>query len=152
MEVVGFPSCGDVTIFIERERGCVDFTFGPFKRGVYVSHKFFVTEIKEVDGINGVKIVDVVHLLNRKPSIEFGWRCTLCSCVETAKCVMRQCKSPSIGGYISQTLSSMENLYHLCELSEGTCGYSEKKGEHLFDENVSYRLEYDMTARTPLLS
>jgi hypothetical protein len=150
METVGFPSCGSVTIFIERRRGHVDFTLGPFKGGVFVSHKLIATVIEEENGINGVKLVDVVHLLNRETSNEFGWHCTQCSCVETMKNITRRCTSPSIDGYVSQTLLSMENLYYLCERHGGIC-YPSLNGNCSLDQNVSCCFENDLAARIPLL-
>ena len=109
-----------------------------------------ITAVEDDEGMNGVKLIDAVQLLHTEPSEEFGWHCTSCSCVETVKDFTRQCTSPSIDGYVSQTLLSMENLYYLCEQHERTC-YSGFNDSCELDQTTSCCFENDLAARIPLL-
>jgi hypothetical protein len=104
--MMGFPVYGTITMFVERQRGQVSLTIGPFPGNTEVCHKIKVTET----GPQKIRIADEVQL-GRK---EHG------DCIGRAFDWMQTFFLPSTDDYIDQVLSSMARLRFLIENGEAT--------------------------------
>lgn len=128
---LGFPSYGNVTMFIERNSAHVGFTLGPFKSGTMLSHKMVVTQDQTRSTNNGerpnVMLMDEVTIMNNNADgssdaneyyyhdkeIEDGW--IGCSCFESVLDVSRSWYKASLDCYVDQTKTSLRNLVDLIE-------------------------------------
>jgi len=108
---MGFPTYGKITMFVERNRGQVGLTIGPFVGGIEASHKIKVEEV----GGQKVRVIDQVQL-QRSASAEPVF-CGLLDALE-------KCFLPTVGDYMDQVLSSMARLRFLVENGE-TSVYAE---------------------------
>lgn len=118
---LGFPSYGKITLFVERLRGQVGLTIGPFSGGIVASHT-----IKVQDDGPVVSVVDKVRLSRDEES------CLCCCglCEPIKKCFM-----PRLAAHMEQVLSSMMRLRVLVEHGETSAyaadpgvGYVEEQG------------------------
>jgi len=95
---VGFPvNYGTVSMFVERSRGKVGLSMGPFQGDITVTHSFAVSE---------TKIVDMVTLSRGPSSLEVC--CGIFECFQNALL-------PSVKGYMDQAVSSIIRLRLLIE-------------------------------------
>jgi len=118
LESMGIASYGRITMFVERRRGQVGLTVGPFHGGVHASHTISVAQ----DPTNGgkVKVVDRVRLIRDEQEVSlasFFWCGAFESCL--SRCVL-----PSVVGYLSLVTTSMARLRLLVENSDLTAGNS----------------------------
>jgi hypothetical protein len=120
---LGFPSYGKITLFVERLRGQVGLTIGPFSGGIVASHT-----IKVQDDGPVVSVVDKVRLSRDEESC-------LCCCGLCEP--LKRCFMPRMVGHMDQVVSSMMRLRVLVEHGEaGTyapsanpvVGYEEEAG------------------------
>jgi len=103
--ILGFPTYGRVTMFVERQRGQVALTIGPFPGNLEVCHKLTVQEVNQK-----IRIVDEVRVQSDSSSDNEGL-CGLFSVVE--KCIL-----PAVDDYMDQVLSSAARLRFLIENKE----------------------------------
>jgi len=102
---IGFPSCGDISMFIERSKAQVGLSIGPFKGGTILSHTITVLEIRGENDECSITLVDDVKILDKDEEYR-----KFCSCFE-----MIQWSPPSVDGYMDQTIKSLENLRSLVQ-------------------------------------
>jgi hypothetical protein len=122
---LGFPTYGKVTMFVERQRGRVGLTVGPFAGGIVVSHN-----LKILSEDNGkIRIVDDVKL--RRPD-DASDEQHFCGVLD----ILGKCYLPTLDDFMDQVLSSMARLRFLVE-----------RGEH----SVYVEACGDGSACTPLL-
>jgi hypothetical protein len=116
METLGFASYGRITMFVERRRGHVGLTVGPFHGGISASHSISVS----CDSNNGgrVKIVDRVRLVRDEEDVSIA-SFFMCSAFDS--CLSR-CVLPSVVGYLNQVTTSMARLRLLVENSDISSG------------------------------
>ena len=107
-KVLGFPMYGSIVMFVERQRGQMGLTMGPFAGGVTVSHKLRVEPLLS----NRFRIVDQVQL-QRQDEASF---CGLWD-------AMSRVILPTVDDYMDQVLSSMARLRFLVENGGETAGY-----------------------------
>jgi hypothetical protein len=141
---VGFPSYGKISMFVERQRGRVGLTVGPFAGDVMVSHT--ITALED-PGQNKLTIVDRVTLARDTSSSEL--LCGLLECLES-------CFLPSLKGYMDQVVSSMTRLRVLVESGERRhyedpreSSYVERSSFHDGERHQVYA--FGCAASTPLL-
>lgn len=101
---LGFPSYGKITMFVERLRGQVGLTIGPFSGGVVASHT-----IKIQDDGPVVSVVDRVRLSRDE---EYCMCC--CGLCDPVK----RCFMPRMADHMEQVMSSMLRLRVLVEHGE----------------------------------
>jgi hypothetical protein len=118
LETLGFASYGRITMFVERRRGQVGLTIGPFRGGIHASHTITVKE----DNNNGgrVRVVDRVRLTRDEEEISLSG---FFGCGGLESCLSK-CVLPSIAGYVSQVTSSLARLKILAENSDLSSGHS----------------------------
>jgi hypothetical protein len=117
---LGFPTYGKVTMFVERQRGRVGLTVGPFCGGFEVSHNLKI--LSEEDS-GKIRIVDDVKL-RRLGSDENG-ESHFCGVVD----VLEKCYLPRLDDFMDQVLSSMARLRFLVEKGEEHSVYVEASGD-----------------------
>jgi hypothetical protein len=127
---LGFPSYGKITLFVERLRGQVGLTIGPFSGGIVASHT-----IKVQDDGPVVSVIDNVRLSRDEE------HCICCCglCEPIKRCFM-----PRMAGHMEQVLSSMMRLRVLVEHGE--------TGTYSADPGVGYVKEGASSMDIPLLS
>lgn len=109
LESLGFSSYGRITMFVERRRGHVGLTIGPFHGGIHASHTIHVSE--DTNNSGSIRIVDRVRLTRDEevlPLIGF------LGCGAVGSC-LSHCLLPSIVGYVDQVTTSMARLLLLLE-------------------------------------
>ena len=111
LETLGFASYGRITMFIERRRGHIGLTIGPFHGGIHASHTINVSSQCPSSTVGKIKIVDRVRLTHEDKEVSllgkvFG--CGVGSCLS-------QLFLPSIGGYMDQVTLSLGRLRILLE-------------------------------------
>jgi hypothetical protein len=109
LESLGFASYGRITMFVERRRGHVGLTIGPFHGGIHASHTIHVSE--DANNSGSIRIVDRVRLTRDEevlPLIGF------LGCGVVGSC-LSHCLLPSIVGYVDQVTTSMARLLLLLE-------------------------------------
>jgi hypothetical protein len=109
LESLGFASYGRITMFVERRRGRVGLTIGPFHGGIHASHTIHVSE--DANNSGSIRIVDRVRLTRDEevlPLIGFVGYGVVGSCLS-------HCLLPSIVGYVDQVTTSMARLLLLLE-------------------------------------
>lgn len=126
---LGFPSYGKITLFVERLRGQVGLTIGPFSGGIVASHT-----IKVQDDGPVVSVVDKVRLSRDEESC-------LCCCGLCEP--IKRCFMPRMAGHMEQVLSSMMRLRALVEHGE--------TGSYAANPGVGYEEEEGVSI-IPLLS
>jgi hypothetical protein len=109
LESVGCASYGRVTMFVERRRGRVGLTVGPFHGCIHASHTITVSK-DEGDG-GRVLVVDRVRLTRDDEDASLA---NLLSCAPFESCLSR-CMLPSVAGYLDQVTTSMARLRLLVE-------------------------------------
>lgn len=111
LENLGLSSYGKVTMFVERPRGQVGLTVGPFSGGIYAAHKIRIVE----DG-NVLKVVDRVRLTKEEDGLGFSsmFFCGGCGVFDS----LNNCLLPTVAGYMEQVESSLARLRVLCENGE----------------------------------
>jgi hypothetical protein len=111
LENLGLASYGKVTMFVERPRGQVGLTVGPFSGGIYVAHTISIVE----DG-NLLKVVDRVRLTKENDELGFAsmFFCGGCGVFDS----LNRCLLPTVAGYMEQAESSLARLRMLCENGE----------------------------------
>jgi hypothetical protein len=111
LENLGCASYGRITMFIERRRGHIGLTVGPFHGGIHASHSI------NVEMLGGrIKIVDRVRLTRDNDgesdfSMSYLFGCTPC---------LTHCLFPSVVGYMDQVTTSLARLRVLLENYEHT--------------------------------
>lgn len=108
---LGFPSYGKVVMFVERQRGQVGLTIGPFPGGVNVMHKIVVEPVSE----RRVRISDQVQLRHA----DDGDVSSFCGTWP----ILSRLLYPQLEDYIDQVLSSMARLRFLIENGDSSAGY-----------------------------
>lgn len=129
---LGFPSYGKITLFVERLRGQVGLTIGPFSGGIMASHT-----IKVQDDGPVVSVVDTVRLSRDEES--YIWCCGLCEPI-------KKCFTPGIDGHIEQTMSSFLRLRILIEHGGDTGSFAAAS------PGIGYDDEEEGVSTVPLLS
>jgi len=153
MAVMGFPSHGQVKMFVERNRGQVGLSVGPFIGGMVADHTITVADncalaISDHENAatttsSGVVITDTVRI-RRDEEVESGggYSCGLFDLLE-------QYVLPGVSGYMTQAALSLENLCDVvcdgeaCALA-GTCSIDFGADGGLGDDGDD--------GRTPLLA
>ena len=118
LESLGFASYGRITMFVERRRGHVGLTIGPFHGGIHASHTIHVSE--DTNNSGSIRIVDRVRLTRDEevlPLISFVGYGVVGSCLS-------HCLLPSIVGYVDQVTTSMARLVLLLENNDILAGNS----------------------------
>jgi len=118
LESLGFASYGRITMFVERRRGHVGLTIGPFHGGIHASHTIHVSE--DTNNSGSIRIVDRVRLTRDEevlPLIGFLGYGVVGSCLS-------HCLLPSIVGYVDQVTTSMARLLLLLEDNDILAGNS----------------------------
>ncbi|KAG7356292.1 hypothetical protein IV203_000978 [Nitzschia inconspicua] len=112
LETLGFATYGRITMFVERRRGHVGLTIGPFHGGIHASHTITVST-----DINGrVNVLDRVRLTRNEEEMSLsGFFGCFDSCL--SRCVL-----PSTVGYLNQVMTSMARLRLLLENSDIASG------------------------------
>jgi hypothetical protein len=116
-------------MFVERQRGRVGLTVGPFCGGIEVSHNLKI--LSEEDG-GKIRIVDDVKL--RRLGSDENDESHFCGVMD----ILEKCYLPRLDDFMDQVLSSMARLRFLVEKGEEHSVYVEASGD-------------DTTACTPLL-
>ena len=149
---LGFPRAGGVAMFIERARGRLSLTVGPYGGGMVALHSIEVREVASDEGLGvGVVITDRVWLeqgidasFDTEPDlVDF-----LLSCGDTCH-LLERCYSPSLTDFVSQTAASLDSLRDLV-----TGGGLEALLASLGDKisgGTEEVIEDDYDWRTPLL-
>lgn len=106
MELLGIAAYGKVTMFVERRRGQVGLTVGPFTGGLNTSHTI---SIREESG--NVVIVSRVHLHHQPEETTFA---TMFGCGGFNSC-LSTCLLPSVQAYMEQVSTSIAKLRLLVE-------------------------------------
>ena len=149
---LGFQTEGHVKMFVERSRGQVGLSIGPFMGGMVADHTITVGDNCAMMDISsglaasngGIVITDTVRVRKDEDlaAAEGGYSCGLFG-------VLERYALPSISGYMTQAALSLENLCDVVCDGEacayaGTCSvdFSEERG--LGDDGCD--------GRTPLLS
>ena len=114
LESLGFASYGRITMFVERRRGHVGLTIGPFHGGIHASHTIHVSE--DANNSGSIRIVDRVRL-TRDEEVGFVGYGVVGSCLS-------HCLLPSIVGYVDQVTTSMARLLLLLENNDILAGNS----------------------------
>ena len=111
LENLGLSSYGKVTMFVERPRGRVGLTVGPFSGGIYAAHTISIVEDGDL-----LKIVDRVRLTKEEDELGFAsmFSCGGCGVFDS----FNRCLLPTVAGYMEQVESSMTRLRVLCENGE----------------------------------
>jgi hypothetical protein len=136
LETLGLVSYGRITMFVERQRGHVGLTIGPFYGGIHASHTITVS-----DDQNGrVNVLDRVRLTRNDDEEETGtataaeelFMFRIFGCFDT--CLSR-CMLPSMVGYLNQVTTSMARLRLLVENSDWLSGKKTTNGSILMVVN-----------------
>lgn len=106
-DALGFASYGRITMFVERRRGQVGLTIGPFSGGIHASHTISVS-----DEGGRVSIVDRVRLTR---DMEGASMSSLFLCGVLDSCLLSSCLMPSLAAYMKQVSTSMARLRILVE-------------------------------------
>jgi len=133
---IGFPSYGNINMFIERNKAQVGLSIGPFKGGTVLSHTITVSEICEEVGYS-ITLIDDVKILDGD---EENQRCCFGfsgSCFDVIQWTV-----PSMDGYIEQTIKSLENLRNLVQCQGSTVSAR--------NDSISY-IDKGSTITQPLL-
>jgi hypothetical protein len=147
----GCPQYGKVSMFVERQKGQVSFTIGPFAGNIEVHHRVLVVAVTEnnasgsMHGAGKVRIIDDVRLLrsnnnDNDSSIEVNGS-TCCSWN-----ILQKCYNPNLDDHMHQTISSMAHLRFLIE-NGATCEEqraaqnNEVNSSTTFSRNISCRSE-----------
>ena len=109
LNTLGFASYGKVTMFVERRRGHVGLTVGPFHGGIYASHTIMVHE--EEGGV--VRVVDRVRLNKEENELLLAGM-FFCGVFDS----LNRCLLPSLGSYMEQVTKSLIQLRGLVERRE----------------------------------
>jgi hypothetical protein len=109
---MGFPSYGKIDMFVERQRGQVGLTIGPFAGGIYVSHKLLVEPVYDS---GKVRISNEVQLKQANDNDDWSF----CGVGD----ILSRAFLPTVDDYMDQVLSSMARLRFLVEQGE-VSGYS----------------------------
>ena len=102
LDTLGFSSYGSVRMFIERRRGQVGLTVGPFSGGIHAAHKFTVEQ--GPDGF--VRVMDRVRLTKHEEDLGIVSSMFLCGMMDSLEC----CLLPSVSAYMEQTVESLAKL------------------------------------------
>jgi hypothetical protein len=105
LETIGLGSYGRITMFVERSRGKVTLTVGPFVGGIHASHTISVFE----EG-GQVRVIDRVRLDQREEDFSMA-RSVLGPCLSS-------CLLPHLGDYMDQVKTSMARLQILVEIGK----------------------------------
>jgi hypothetical protein len=110
---LGFPTYGKVTMFVERGRGRVGLTIGPFAGGITVSHNLQILQCSDGSCEDGgvasgkIRIVDDVKLRQTAGSDHY-----FCG-------ILEKCYAPRLEDFMDSVLSSMARLRFLVEKGQG---------------------------------
>jgi hypothetical protein len=102
MDAIGFSSYGSVRMFIERRRGQVGLTVGPFSGGIHAAHKLSVEQ--GPDGL--VRVIDRVRLAKQEEDLGLVSSMYLCGMMDR----LERCLLPSVSAYMEQTVDSLAKL------------------------------------------
>merc|ERR1711976_341089 len=100
---MGLASYGKITLFVERRRGQVGLTVGPFMGGIFAAHT-----IRVVEENGHVQVSDRVCLRQEEDSLFTS----LFFCGALDSC-LRSCLLPSLRSYMDQVTNSMAHLHIL---------------------------------------
>jgi hypothetical protein len=107
--LLGFPTYGKVHMFVERTRGRVGITLGPFPGNVQVVHQLVVEE-EQLPLVGRWRIVNQVRLQPYGTTSDIGTS-SYCGVWD----VLERCFLPTVDDYMDQVLSSMARLRFLIE-------------------------------------
>jgi hypothetical protein len=108
---MGFPSWGKISMFLERQRGQVSLSIGPFAGGLTAFHRLEVTDYQGVTSITDR--VRVGKETSSSPS-------SVCYCGLLK--AIQLCFQPNIDGHMEQAFASMNKLRVLLEHGERVNG------------------------------
>lgn len=111
LETVGLGSHGEITMFVERSRGKVSLTVGPFAGGIHVSHTISI--LGEEGGL--IRVVDRVRIQEREEDFSFGRSMFFGGVLDSC---FSSCLLPQLGHYMDQVKTSMARLQILVEIGE----------------------------------
>lgn len=108
-------------MFVERSRGQVGLTVGPFPGDLYAHHTINVVETSD-----GVVVMDKLRLAKEEEYSSLVYCCGLCNAVQS-------CWMPVLDGHKELALTSMHRLRFLMERGEarvdtGTLQYEDHNG------------------------
>jgi hypothetical protein len=129
--LLGFPTYGRITMFVERQRGQVGLTIGPFPGNMEVLHKIRIQQLAN----RKIRIVDDARIQRDMGEPEVS----LCGLME----VVERCLLPAVDDYMDQVLSSMARLRFLVENGETSMYNADSSSCFMMGET---------TLSTPLLS
>jgi len=112
LDTWGFAQYGKVVMFIERRRGQVGLTMGPFSGGVYATHHIRVCEYE-----GRIRITDRVRLSRTVEAS--SWSCMLFYGILDSF-MLNSCLLPSLKAYMNQVSTSMARLRILIERIDST--------------------------------
>lgn len=101
LQSLGFASYGKITMFVERRRGQVGLTVGPFQGGIHAAHTINVFEEN-----GAVRIVDRVRLSHDEHETTLAG---MFLCGAFGAC-LDSCLLPPLGSYMEQVKTSMGRL------------------------------------------
>jgi hypothetical protein len=101
LDTLGFATYGRITMFVERQRGHVGLTVGPFSGGMRASHTISVFE----EG-GRIRIVDRVRLNQEEEQLSIS-NMFFCGALDSC---FSSCLLPSVSGYMDQVATSMARL------------------------------------------
>lgn len=115
LESLGFASYGRVTMFVERQRGHISITIGPFFGGINATHSIRIFHEVGNNGVNDrVHVVDRVRLTRRGDHASHYFLASIVGCGALEAC-LSHCVLPSVDGYIEQVRTSLGRLRLLIE-------------------------------------
>ena len=112
LDTWGFARYGKVIMFVERRRGQVGLTMGPFTGGVYATH-----HIRVCDYEGRIRITDRVRLSRNLEAS--SWSCMLFYGILDSF-MLNSCLLPSLKAYMNQVSTSMARLRILIERTDST--------------------------------
>ena len=148
---LGFPCYGKITMFVERQRGQVGLTIGPFPGQIEVSHKLKIqaptTDAKSQhqQHLSRIRIVDEVRVQKDTDDDESVSFCGIFDALE--KLLL-----PTVEDYMDQVLSSMARLRFLVENGERSVYVEASSGSGGGDGARRRGAIEDEPLSTPLLS
>mmetsp|Transcript_16093 Transcript_16093/g.23683 ORF Transcript_16093/g.23683 Transcript_16093/m.23683 type:complete len:422 (+) Transcript_16093:123-1388(+) len=129
---LGFPSYGKITMFVERQRGQVGITMGPFPGGLTAFHTIRATECSGY-----VKVMDRVRIGNEDQQSS-----NICCCNNIYEGVKRCFMPRQLDGHKEQAVASITRLRIMVENGES----------ELYSKPLTLESEEEGASSIPLLS
>eukprot|EP00934_Nitzschia_sp_Nitz4_P000318 Nitzschia sp. Nitz4//scaffold22_size323478//198018//199406//NITZ4_000554-RA/size323478-snap-gene-0.517-mRNA-1//1//CDS//3329543076//318//frame0 len=114
-DMLGLSELGTVTMFVEKQRGQIGLTVGPFAGGVRASHTIRVSKERE----GSIRIVDTVSLSKETEAPSYF---SILSCGAFDSC-LSTCVLPSVTAHMEQATTSMAKLRLLVEARPTTLSH-----------------------------